>query len=157
MTLYTSKVVAQWICLTERRVRQLRDEGVIQESAPGLYDLQACVARYIQYLGGAGKENLNAERTKLTAAKRQAAEMDNDERRGDLHSTADIERGIKTMCLNVRSRLLTLPGMLSPTLAKMTEQAEVFDVIKAAVDEALEELSSYNAIMADAGEDDDTE
>ena len=23
MTLYTSKVVAQWLCLTERRVRQL--------------------------------------------------------------------------------------------------------------------------------------
>ena len=31
MTLYTSKVVAQWLCLTERRVRQLRDEGVIVE------------------------------------------------------------------------------------------------------------------------------
>ena len=29
MTLYTSKVIAQWLCLTERRVRQLRDEGVI--------------------------------------------------------------------------------------------------------------------------------
>lgn len=29
MKLYTSKVVAQWLGLTERRVRQLRDEGVI--------------------------------------------------------------------------------------------------------------------------------
>ena len=34
MTLYTSKVVAQWLCLTERRVRQLRDEGVIVEARP---------------------------------------------------------------------------------------------------------------------------
>ena len=40
MTLYTSKVVAQWLCLTERRVRQLRDEGVIVEARPGLYELQ---------------------------------------------------------------------------------------------------------------------
>lgn len=106
MTLYTSKVIAQWLCLTERRVRQLRDEGVIVEARPGLYDLQPTVARYIKYLGGAGKESLNTERMKLTAEKRKAAEMDNDLRRGDLHSTQDIEKGIQTMCLNIRSRFL---------------------------------------------------
>ena len=94
MTLYTSKVIAQWLCLTERRVRQLRDEGVIVEARPGLYELQPTVARYIKYLGGAGKESLNTERMKLTAEKRKAAEMDNDLRRGDLHSTQDIEKGI---------------------------------------------------------------
>lgn len=104
MTLYTSKVIAQWLCLTERRVRQLRDEGVIVEARPGLYELQPTVARYIKYLGGAGKESLNTERMKLTAEKRKAAEMDNDLRRGDLHSTQDIEKGIQTMCLNIRSR-----------------------------------------------------
>lgn len=48
MTLYTSKVIAQWLCLTERRVRQLRDEGVIVEARPGLYELQPTVARYIK-------------------------------------------------------------------------------------------------------------
>lgn len=106
MTLYTSKVIAQWLCLTERRVRQLRDEGVIVEARPGLYELQPTVARYIKYLGGAGKESLNTERMKLTAEKRKAAEMDNDLRRGDLHSTQDIEKGIQTMCLNIRSRFL---------------------------------------------------
>ena len=38
MRLYTSKVIADWLGLTERRVRQLRDEGIIEEQAPGLYD-----------------------------------------------------------------------------------------------------------------------
>lgn len=149
MTLYTSKVVAQWICLTERRVRQLRDEGVIQEARPGLYDLQPTVARYIQYLGGAGKENLNEERRKLTAAKREAAEMDNQQRRGELHSTEDFERGFKTMLLNVRSRFLILPAKLAPTLAAGgLKQAEIFDLLKGAIYEALEEMSQYNAAMA---------
>ena len=155
MTLYTSKVVAQWLCLTERRVRQLRDEGVIQEARPGLYDLQPTVARYIQYLGGAGKENLNEERRRLTAAKREAAEMDNELRRGDLHSTADFEKGIKTMLLNVRSRFLIIPAKLSPSLAAMGgDQAGIFDTLKRAIDEALEEMSQYNAAMAvPAGDD----
>lgn len=127
MTLYTSKVIAKWLCLTERRVRQLRDEGVIVEARPGLYELQPTVARYIKYLGGAGKESLNTERMKLTAEKRKAAEMDNDLRRGDLHSTQDIEKGIQTMCLNIRSRFL---AMLSPmSVVNLTFRAaqQVYD------------------------------
>ena len=149
MKLYTTKIVAQYLDLSERRVRQLRDEGVIQEARPGLYDLQPTVARYIQYLGGAGKENLNEERRRLTAAKREAAEMDNEQRRGDLHSTADFEKGIKTMLLNVRSRFLIIPAKLSPSLAAMGgDQAGIFDTLKRAIDEALEEMSQYNAAMA---------
>lgn len=155
MTLYTSKVVAQWIGLTERRVRQLRDEGVIEEYKPGLYDLQPTVLRYIRYVGGAGKESLTHERTMLTAAKRQAAEMENDLRRGDLHKTADIERGMKTMILNIRSRFLALPAKLSPALASMGgNQTEIFDTMKAAIDETLEELSDYRvALVSQDGEE----
>lgn len=119
MTLYTSKVVAQWLCLTERRVRQLRDEGVIVEARPGLYELQPTVARYITYIGGAGKETLTNERMKLTRAKREAAELENELRKGEAHRTEDIERGIKSMFLNIRSRFLALPAKLSPTLATM--------------------------------------
>ena len=114
MTLYTSKVVAQWLCLTERRVRQLRDEGVIVEARPGLYELQPTVARYITYIGGAGKETLTNERMKLTRAKREAAELENELRKGEVHRTEDIERGIKSMFLNIRSRFLALPAKLSP-------------------------------------------
>lgn len=158
MTLYTSKVIAQWLCLSERRVRQLRDEGVIQEARPGLYDLQPTVARYIQYLGGAGKENLNEERRRLTAAKREAAEMDNEQRRGDLHSTADFEKGLKTMLLNMRSRFLIIPAKLSPTLAAgQLTQANIYDLLKQAIDEALEEMSQYNAAMVEPENDDGRE
>ena len=149
MKLYTSKVVAQWIGVTERRVRQLRDAGVIAETRPGLYELQPTIRRYIAFLGGEGKENYNAERTKLTAEKRKAAEMDNKQRRGDLHSTADFERGLKTMILNIRSRFLIIPAKCSPTIAAMGgDQAAIYDTLKKAIDEALEEMSDYNAAMA---------
>ena len=149
MKLYTSRVVANWLCLTERRVRQLRDEGVIQEARPGLYDLQQTVNKYITYLGGTGKESLQTERMKLTAEKRKAAEMDNDMRQGNLHTTEDVEKGIKAMCLNVRSRMLVIPAKLAPTLAEMPQdQAEIFDLLKNAINEALEEMSNYNAAMA---------
>ena len=153
MTLYTSKVVAQWLCLTERRVRQLRDEGVIEEVRPGLYDLKATVARYITYVGGNGKQSLSNERMLLTAEKRKAAEMDNELRRGALHQAEDIEQGIKTVFLNARSRFLTLPAKLSPTLATLGGDREaIFDEIKNAIDEALEELSDHQIALTEASE-----
>lgn len=156
MTLYTNKVVAQWLCLTERRVRQLRDEGVIVEARPGLYELQPTVARYITYIGGAGKETLTNERMMLTRAKREAAEMENDLRRGEVHRTADIERGIQSMFLNIRSRFLALPAKLSPTLSTMGgDQTGIFDELKGAIEEILEEMSDYRvAFAAEDGEDD---
>ena len=150
MKLYTSKVIAEWLGLTERRVRMLRDEGVITEARPGLYELQPTVKKYINYLRGNGKDSLNEERMRLTAARREAAEMDNQLRRSELHSTADIEKGLKTMCLNIRSRFLSLPAKLSPGLAAAGggKQADIFDKIKLAVDETLEELSDYRVVFA---------
>ena len=156
MRLYTSKVVAAWLGLTERRVRQLRDEGVISEKAPGLYDLRKTVTQYIIYLrNGSGKINLNDERAGLTKAKREAAEMENKLRAKGLHRTEDIETGLKTVFLNIRGRFLALPAKLSPTLASMGgNQAGIFDELKQAIDETLEELSDYNTAFA-CDEDDE--
>ena len=39
MKLYNAKAIARFLDLSERRVRQLRDEKVIEEYSPGLYDL----------------------------------------------------------------------------------------------------------------------
>lgn len=148
---YTSKVVADWLGLTERRVRQLRDEGIIEEQAPGLYDLRSTTRRYIAYLR---RGSLADERAGLTRAKREAAEMENALRRGELHKTEEIEAGIQTMLLNLRGRFLTLPAKLSPALAAMGgEQASIFDALNQAVLEALEELSDPAATLAEAGEE----
>ena len=159
MKLYTSKVVAAWLGLTERRVRQLRDEGVISEKQPGLYDLQATVTKYITFLrNGSGKINLNDERAGLTRAKREAAEMENKLRMGELHRTQDIEAGLKTVFLNIRGRFLSLPTKLSPTLASMGgNQTAIFDELKQAIDEALEELSDYRVAFAARDGDGDGE
>ena len=150
MKLYTSNVLAEWLAVTPRRVRQLRDEGVLAEKAPGLYELKSSVVRYISYLRkGSGNTNLNDERALLTKAKREAADMENEERRGNLHSTEDIEKGLAAMCLNMRGRFSALPAKLSGELAQMGgNQAGIFDKLKSAIDETLEEMSSFNVAFA---------
>lgn len=159
MKLHTTNVVADWLALTPRRVRQLRDEGVLIEKAPGLYDLQSSVVRYISYLRkGSGNTNLTDERAMLTKAKREAAEMENKIRQGNLHKTEDIEKGLAAMCLNIRGRLSTIPAKLSGELAQMGgDRAGIFDKLKAAIDETLEDLSNYTVAFAVKGGDDEEE
>lgn len=160
MKLCTDKVVADWLALTQKRVKQLRDEGVLIEKSPGLYDLRASVLRYVNYIRTGNRADLNGERALLTKAKREAADMENEVRRGTLHSSEDIEKGIKTMCLNIRGRFLTLPAKLAPKLAELGgNQAAIFDELNQAMKEALEGLSNYNVAMAmpDGGDDEEAE
>lgn len=159
MKLYTSNVVADWLAVTPRRVRQLRDEGVIDEKKKGLYDLKSSVVRYIAWLRkGSGNTNLNDERAMLTRAKREAADMENEERRGNMHKTEDIEKGLAAVCLNMRGRFSGLPAKLSGELAQMGgNQAGIHDKLKAAIDETLEELSNFNVALAAGSVDDEEE
>ena len=64
---------------------------------------------------------------------------------------------LKSLRNNIRSRFLTLPAKLAPTLAKMGSQAQIFDELKKAIDEALEELRSFNVAFALNGGDDEEE
>lgn len=96
MTLYTSEVVAQHLDVTERRVRQLRDEGIIREKRPGLYNLVDAMTRYIRYVNAGSKVDLNDERAKLTKVKREAAEMENRARKAELMEVGDVEKPLKT-------------------------------------------------------------
>jgi len=147
--LCTDKVVADFLDLTPRRVRQLRDEGVIAEKAVGLYDLRAAVRQYVTYLRNHDRADLNDERAMLTRCKREAVEMENELRRGVLLNSEEVEKGIKAVCLSIRSRILTLPAKLAPKLAEMGgNQAGIFDELKRAVDESLEELSRFDLAAA---------
>ena len=64
-------------------------------------------------------------------------------KREELHRTEDIEKGIATMILNIRGRLLVLPNKLAPAMAAMDgDQGAIFDALEQAIREALEGLKS---------------
>jgi hypothetical protein len=158
LKLYDAKVVARFLDITERRVRQLRDEKVISETTPGLYNLQETTHKYINYLrkrNPESEENIdyNTERAKLIRAKRQNEEFELHLKEGKLHEAVEIETVMKDMLVNFKSRLMSIPAKLSPVLAKKTDRAEIFKIIKAQVDEALTELSDYEAVFGERNDD----
>jgi len=157
LKLYTSKVVAEFLDVSERRVRQLRDKGVINETRPGLYDLKTATRQYINYLrkdGTAENVDYNTERAKLVRAKRENEELELSLRKKEMHRAEDVEKVMTDMLIRFKTRLMAIPAKQSPVLAKKTDKAEIFRLLKAAIDEALEELADYDSTFG--GDTDDT-
>lgn len=157
MKLYTAAAVARRLDMTERNVRTLRDKGVLTEYKPGLYDLEAATRQYINFLrkknpDAEEKVDYNTERAKLVRAKREGQELELQLRKNEVHTTEDVESVMTDMLIRFRTRLMAIPAKLSPTLTKKTEEVEIFKLLKAAVDEALEELADFDTTFWKGGE-----
>ena len=158
MKMYTAAAVARRLDMTERNVRLLRDKGVLTEYKPGLYDLQTVTVQYINFLRKKNPEaedkvDYNTERAKLVRAKRESEELELQVRKNELHTTEDIEKALTDMLVNFRTKLMAIPAKLSPIMAKKKDQTEIFKLMKAAIDETLEELSDFDRITKEGGED----
>ena len=138
--------------VTDRRVRQLRSDGVIDALGRNKYDLAQALQGYINFLTGgsdSSKEvstNYHAERAKLTETKRKKAEIELALMRGDVHEAEDIKTVISGMLMAFRSRLLALPTKMAPLLLAQTELTKIQDILRSGVYECLSELSEYNPV-----------
>lgn len=151
MKMYTAAAVARRLDMTERNVRLLRDKGVLTEYKPGLYDLQTVTVQYINFLRQKNPEaedkvDYNTERAKLVRAKRESEELELQVRKNELHTTEDIQKALTDMLVNFRTKLMAIPAKLSPIMAKKKDQTEIFKLMKAAIDETLEELADFDKI-----------
>ncbi|MBS6063667.1 MAG: hypothetical protein KH972_07350 [Peptostreptococcaceae bacterium] len=150
--LYNTQAIAKMLDLTERRVRQLRDEGVIQEKLPGLYELLPTNHAYINYLKGNAKseENLNyyTERAKLVKTKRLNEELDLKLRKKGLHEAAIIQEVMAEMLSNFKVRLMAIPTKLSPVVAVEKDRKKIYKILQEAVEEALNELSDFKTAFS---------
>ena len=152
MKLYDVRAIARFLDVSERRVRQLRDEKVIAEVRPGLYDLIDTNHRYINYLRKRNPEgdetiDYNTERAKLVRAKRK--------KENQLHAAEDIEAVMTDMLVNFKSRLMAIPSKLAPVLCKKTDKAEIFALLKDHIDEALMELSDFKTTFGERVKEDE--
>ena len=144
----TIKEVAEHLDLTSVRIHDLFNENVLMRSGKsGGQDKDDCRVRYIRYLRGLarGKNtnsgDLNEERTRLTKAQADRAELELQEKEGDLISSDVIKTIWSDYVSNVRSKLLALPSKLGHLTQAAETYAEAEGIIKEAVYECLEELS----------------
>lgn len=157
--------LAKRLNISLRRIYQLADEGIVQRADRGKYYLWASVTGYIRFLqessysravsvvatvpaeaqGGSedAKADYDAEKARLTRAKRISAELDLAVKSGQLHRAAEVEGVMTDMLATFRTRVLALPARVAPLVLGKEELAEVKSTMQKYVKEVLEELSDY--------------
>ena len=85
------------------------------------------------------------ERTLLTKAQREKAELELSVMRGELHHAEDVEAVMNTMVSSFRTRILSIPTKAAGELLNKTTLAEVKEILTKFMYEALNELADYNA------------
>jgi hypothetical protein len=135
------------LALSHRTLAELLAAGVIAPTTPGrgrrpaIFDAMVAVPAALEHerrrRNGASardrRDDSHARLNELKLQREQGAVL-------DVEAVAQVWEGI---LLVVRERLLSLPTTLAPTLAAESDPRRVFDVLTAAVRDALQALAEW--------------
>ena len=156
--LQSSKTIADLFGITERRVQQLAQAGIITPASkrPYKFDLFPTIHTYVKYLSDKvnGKEqktvdDVQAEADKLRAeadlkrSKADIAEMQLKELEGKMHRSEDVEAMTNDLVYSIRSMIMALPGRLAMDVVRVETAAEASAVIRSECAKILNELAAY--------------
>lgn len=152
MKLYSLRFIASVLDLSERRVRQLRDQKILIEVRKNYFDLIPAIQAYIAYLrslstDGNQASDYNLEKAKFVRARRENQELDLEVKRGELYPGEEVELVVSDMLIRFKSHLLSIPSKLSPQLSEMSDKNTIQRLLKREVAEALSELSAFKKGM----------
>lgn len=140
-------VLAEWLGLTQRRVIQLVDEGVVEKKGRGQYHLQTNIARYIDYLrqmaeAGGKKTDLSHEKLLTARIERRRRELEYAQIEGTLITVDSHKAALAKAFDLVRSNVRNLPGALAPRLVGLEDPREVQQILVREIDDALRAIVS---------------
>jgi hypothetical protein len=144
----SASAAAAHIFVSNVTFARLLNEGVIQRQPRDVgYDLDVVRAARLSHLervaagrGGEGADALTEERVKLTRIRRQREELQAGIEAGQWGRLATVRRYLEQKLIELRDRLLGLPGEAAYALA-MRPQQEVFEILDDMVRAKLEEIS----------------
>jgi phage terminase Nu1 subunit (DNA packaging protein) len=148
-----TSTLANILDITDRRVRQLVDEGILTKVKNGSYELIPTLKKYLLYIktksdnkidGSHSDKDYLEEKTMHERVKRKIAELELAQMEGKLHASEDIEREMTKMLAAFRAKILAIPSKLAPQLIAQSEISIIENILETEVYNALSELAEYD-------------
>lgn len=146
-------VMANIFSLSERRIRQMAEEGILVRAAKGRYKLVESLKNYTLELKLAaegmntddpdGEIDIDEEKALHERVKRHISELKLQTMKGDLHKAADVEQVMTDMLGAFKTRVMNIPSKVAPALENR-DAAYVKERLTKEVLEVLNELKDYN-------------
>ena len=137
-------------------IRQLGDSGTLEiirkNGRNRVYDLFPSIRAYCNFLRDQSKPQSTAPELAIAMAEADLRykearagkiELELAELKGQMHRAEDVEKVVSDMVAKLRAAILALPGRLAVDAAEATTAREASAIIKAAVDELLNETAEY--------------
>ncbi len=146
---YTVGAISKLLLISERRVYQLVNDGVIPKTQRGRFELESAVHGYIRFLQErsvgrpSGPEDYQVEKARLVKNQADKAEIEVQTLSGELVSSENVSKHWYQMVTDCKTRLLSIPSKAAPIVASETNAGAVQEIIEELVREALEELANY--------------
>lgn len=138
--------------LSERRVRELRDQKVIPDEGGGRFRLVDSVRAYCAHMrpasgraaagGSEGAGTLDQARIEVLNEQRDRLKMLNAQMRGETVLAEDMENVVGAYADATRARILALPTRAAPLVLGMASLAEIRDKLTELSHEACGELAA---------------
>lgn len=139
--------------VTDRRIRQMAEEGIIVRAAKGRYNLVDSLKNYILSLKLAvdsndgdnpdGELNFEEEKALHERVKRNISEMKLQTMKGELHKADDVRHVMTDMLSSFKTRMMNIPAKVAPVLEDR-DAGYIKERLTSEVTEALNELKDYN-------------
>lgn len=152
--LVDAKTVGSAIGTSERTIRRLVQEGVLNKVKNGQYDLVDCTKRYIKHITEKQSlmdkdmdkldKELMVEKVLLERAKRKKTELVVAEMENVVHRAEDIEKLWSWSITNFKTRIRALPSKIAPQVQILDDVREINAILTREIDDALLEMSEYD-------------
>lgn len=112
--------------VSDRRIGQLADKGIVIRVGRGKFDLIASTANYVRHLrdiaSGRGEDSpdLTAERTRLAKGQADRIAIENERSNGTLINAVEAEHRWADEMVKLRSRLLAVPTGIAMVIPHLT-------------------------------------
>lgn len=131
-------VLARLLDLDERRIQQLAQENIVVKVDRGLYDISTSVSGYVKNiranLPAPGKRmDFNGQRSRLTAARADLAELEKEEKVGSLIDAEGAEKAAFDLARKAQEALVSIPDRLASILAAETDTVKVHKLMEAEI------------------------
>lgn len=148
--IFSTAAMAELLGVSDRRIRQLVSEGIIEKSGRGRFNLQKTVQDLLTYWQKvakaqrdqvSSKEDLEREKYFHEKAKRQIAELKLADFKQSLHESSEVERLQNELVNHIQEEALKLPGELAPKIVARKNTAEIQELLEGKINNLLLELS----------------
>lgn len=149
-TVVSAAEISLALGITRARVSQLVADKILVKSN-SKYPLCENIQRFIDFKvknsGSTDIERLTAQKleaeVKLKQSKAEISLLEENELKGKLHRSEDVEAMTSDLIYTIRSALIALPGRLAVDVAQESNPAECAKIVRHEVYAAMEGMSEY--------------